>query len=170
MPTVDFTVTDERDLADIEPLWTRLNEHHEQFTRYFKGFYRCYSFGDRRRALEKKAREGVLRLEIAREPPTGRPVAYCVASLSAERVGEIDSVYVDEAYRLRGIGSELVRRCIAWMEAGGAKRKTVIVADGNDEAWRFYRRFGFFPRAMVLWQRGERPDAAPRCNGGDSSH
>lgn len=170
MGTVEFIVTDERGLAEIEPLWTRLNEHHELNTRYFKGFYRCYSFGDRIRALEKKAREGELRLEIARETEACRAVAYCVASLSAERVGEIDSVFVDEEHRLQGIGSGLVKRCIAWMEEGGAKRKTVIVADGNDEAWRFYQRFGFYPRALVLWQRGERPDAAPRCNGGDSSH
>ncbi|PKG31233.1 N-acetyltransferase, partial [Methanoregula sp.] len=50
-------------------------------------------------------------------------------------------------------GSELVSRALAWFREGHAQRIRVSVADGNEAAFAFYRKFGFFPRMTVLEQK-----------------
>ena len=67
-------------------------------------------------------------------------------------MGELDSIFIEESYRLQGIGMTLISRAIAWLDAYGAIRKRVSVANGNGEALEFYRKFGFYPRMTVLEQ------------------
>jgi GNAT superfamily N-acetyltransferase len=68
-------------------------------------------------------------------------------------VGEIESIFVEAPYRSKGIGKALITRALAWMDSSGAIKKRVSVSDGNEGVWEFYRRFGFFPRMMVLEQK-----------------
>jgi ribosomal protein S18 acetylase RimI-like enzyme len=42
------------------------------------------------------------------------------------------------------------------MDSCGAVRKRVSVGNGNEAAWAFYRKFGFFPRMMILEQKTDR--------------
>jgi ribosomal protein S18 acetylase RimI-like enzyme len=74
-----------------------------------------------------------------------------------EKTGEVESLFVDAAYRSEGIGSALVTRGLAWMDSFGVVRKQVSVSDGNEAAWEFYRKFGFYPRMTVLEQKTD-PD------------
>jgi ribosomal protein S18 acetylase RimI-like enzyme len=57
---------------------------------------------------------------------------------------------VRAAYRGRGIGEELVRRSLAWMDEQGARKITIGVVLGNEEALPLYEKFGFYPRAYSL--------------------
>lgn len=41
---------------------------------------------------------------------------------------------------------------ITWMDEMGAHTKTVSVAVGNEKAFSFYERFGFYPRKTLLEQ------------------
>ncbi len=77
-------------------------------------------------------------------------IGYCICTISAEGDGEIDSIFVENGYRRSGIGEELMRRALAWLDAEGAKRKIVAVAAGNEAAIPFYESFGFMPRMTVL--------------------
>lgn len=72
-------------------------------------------------------------------------------------MGEVESLFVEPAYRSEGIGTVLVTRGLAWMNSIGAVRKRVSVGDGNETAWAFYRKFGFYPRMTVLEQKTD-PD------------
>ena len=98
---------------------------------------------------------GSLRIDLARDPETGRHVGYCVSSLSEEMAGEIESIYIEAGYRSRGIGTALMERTLTWLDAGGSVRNRVSVADGNEGAFGFYRKFGFSPRLTVLEQTRE---------------
>jgi ribosomal protein S18 acetylase RimI-like enzyme len=82
-------------------------------------------------------------------------VGYCVCSITREKVGEIESIFVEAEYRSRGIGTGLMKQALEWMDRSGAEKKRVFVADGNEQAYGFYRRFGFSPRMMMLEQRSE---------------
>jgi len=84
---------------------------------------------------------------------TRRCVGYCVSSLSAEKTGEIESIFIEEKYRSQGIGSSLVTRALEWLDTKGSVRNRVSVGDGNEEAWGFYAKFGFYPRMTVLEQK-----------------
>jgi diamine N-acetyltransferase len=150
MTRVGYTVSDETVLESIRPLWIRLNEYHLRRSRSFRYHYEQMTFEDRKEHFLNLARGGLLRVEIARDPDSGQDIGYCVTSLSAEKNGEIESIFVDEAYRGRQIGTTLARRALEWMQGHGAVRVRVSVAYGNEAALDFYRKSGFEPRMMVL--------------------
>jgi ribosomal protein S18 acetylase RimI-like enzyme len=129
----------------IRPLWEGLNAHHLVRSPNFRGHYEQMTFEARKKDLLKKER-----LQIILAVRGGSPVGYCVCTISAEGDGEIDSIYVEDGYRRSGIGEELMTRAIAWLDAGGAKKKIVAVAAGNEAAIPFYESFGFVPRMTVL--------------------
>jgi ribosomal protein S18 acetylase RimI-like enzyme len=76
-----------------------------------------------------------------------------VSSLSPERGGEIESIFILERYRSLGIGSTLVNRALAWFSENCTVRNRVSVSDGNEAAEGFYKKFGFYPRMTVLEQK-----------------
>jgi ribosomal protein S18 acetylase RimI-like enzyme len=45
-----------------------------------------------------------------------------------------------------------MRRVLAWMDENGTVTKIVEVAAGNEQAFGFYNRYGFFTRKTVLKQ------------------
>lgn len=162
MPSIEYRTTDITGIDAISPLWVRLNDHHHTRARAFRGVYERMTFSDRREHFAALAADGALRVDLASDPAAGRCVAYCVTSISAERIGEIESIYVDEAYRSQGIGTALVRRALAWLDESGSVENRVSVADGNEESFLFYRKFGFSSRRTVLEQvRGEADGEKP---------
>jgi diamine N-acetyltransferase len=149
---IEFVESDERGLEWIEPLWQQLREHHQQRSRNFAGRYAHFPFEQRRQTLLEKAREGSLHIDLARDPDSGAWVGYCVSSLSAGQEGEIESLCVDGAYRGQGIGEGLMQRALDWLDRSGAAVKRLSVAAGNEEAFSFYARFGFYPKSTILEQ------------------
>ena len=129
----------------IKPLWEGLNAHHLVRSPNFRGHYEQMTFEARKKDLLKKER-----LQIILAIMDRNPVGYCICTISSEGDGEIDSIYVEDGYRRSGIGEELMTRAIAWLDAGGAKKKIVAVAAGNEAAIPFYESFGFVPRMTVL--------------------
>jgi ribosomal protein S18 acetylase RimI-like enzyme len=150
MTAVEYVLTDASALESLRPLWNQLNEYHIKRSRFFRTHYEQWTFDDRKAYFEGLARIGSIRVEIARDPALGWDVGYCVSSLSRENHGEIESVFVIEAYRNRSVGSTLVARALLWMEDLGAVRVRVSVANGNEPALEFYRKSGFRPRMTVL--------------------
>ncbi len=143
---------DEALLDQIKPLWESLNEHHRQNSPNFKEHYCQMTFQKRKYVLLKKAALGKLRVDLAVDEASGQSVGYCISSLDSEKTGEIESIFVDAAYRRIGIGDSLMKNALSWMEREGALAKTVEVAAGNEEAFGFYVRFGFLPRKTLLKQ------------------
>lgn len=150
MNAIEYVLTDASALESLRPLWTQLNEFHHRRANFFKSHYERMSFDERMAHFLNLARTGYLRVEIARDTSLGWDVGYCVSSIDGEKHGEIESVFVIEAYRRRSVGSTLVTRALRWMEDAGAARIRVSVADGNEPAGNFYRKFGFLPRMTVL--------------------
>jgi GNAT superfamily N-acetyltransferase len=135
----------------IRPLWEGLNAHHLVRSPNFRGHYEQMTFDARKKDLLKKERLRVIL--VVRD---GDPIGYCVCTISAEGDGEIDSIFVEDGYRRSGIGEELMHRSLAWLDAGGAKKKIVAVAAGNEAAIPFYESFGFVPRMTVLQMAEEK--------------
>ena len=79
----------------------------------------------------------------------GEYVGYCVSSVCC-RAGEIDSIFVEESHRACGIGGEMMKRALAWMETEKAERVNIAVSIGNEEVLPFYQRYGFFPKHILL--------------------
>jgi ribosomal protein S18 acetylase RimI-like enzyme len=79
----------------------------------------------------------------------GAYVAYCIASVEKKR-GEVDSIYVKQGCRGRGIGSRLMAAAIEWLRLHGCTEIVVCVAEGNEDALGFYEKHGFSKRFTVM--------------------
>lgn len=154
MSFIEYHSTDIRDIELIRDLWNHLNDYHHSKATAFRSWYEQTTFDDRKAYFKKVANTGTLRLDLAFDPQAhGRYIGYIVSSLTPEKTGEIESIFVMESYRSRGVGSALVKRTLAWLDENGSVRNRVSVGDGNEEAWVFYKKFGFYPRMTVLEQK-----------------
>ena len=109
----------------IKPLWEKLRDHHRELSPNFSGRYTELTFENRRDELLKKSIGGSLKIDIAKDKDTKWLVGYCVSSISEELEGEVDSIYVEEDYRSLGIGKELMKRTLKWMNANRVKTKKI---------------------------------------------
>jgi GNAT superfamily N-acetyltransferase len=138
-------------LDEIGPLWERLQAHHEAVSPYKDGQFASIDFAERKAMLARKAEAGALRVDIARARD-GSAAGYCVSSMNRELTGEIDSLFVLEEWRGRGVGRALMESALRWMDAAGARSKIIGVGRGNEQAFGFYEKFGFLPRVTILRQ------------------
>jgi GNAT superfamily N-acetyltransferase len=148
---VEYGVLDPEQIDLIRPLWERLNAHHACISTNFSEELRARRFQDRKSQLLGDDK----RLHILLVSPSGakNPIAYCIASVTPSGEGEIDSMFVEEEYRGRGIGTNLMKRSLTWLDESSATTKSVVVLFENDEALNFYARFGFYPRNVNLIQK-----------------
>ena len=77
---------------------------------------------------------------------------YCISSVDKNNTGEIDSIFVLHSCRGLGIGEQLMQKGLQWMDEIGAEKIVVNVAAGNEQAFGFYERYGFYPRRTMLEQ------------------
>jgi diamine N-acetyltransferase len=110
------------------------------------------TFEGRKEHFAKLDRTGLLHIDIAMDTASCRDVGYCVCSVSPEKSGSIESIFILSSYRSQGIGTTLVTRGLVWMDSCGVTQKRVSVAAGNEDTHAFYARFRFVPRMMVLEQ------------------
>jgi len=153
MHAVSYRATGFSEIDLIRPLWEQLNEHHHDRASRFRSHYERIPFDARMSYFQKLHVEGQVRLDLAADAMTGKYIGYCVSSVSAENAGEMESLFVEVAYRSQGVGTTLVSRALAWMDSLGTVRNRVSVGAGNEAAWAFYRKFGFYPRMTVLEQK-----------------
>lgn len=66
------------------------------------------------------------------------------------RRGLVYHLAVAKEHRRRGVGAELVRRCLAALETEGIERCLILVQDGNAGAFRFWQRVGCRPRPDLV--------------------
>lgn len=150
---IEYAVKTKEEIDIVAPLWEKLNEHHGSLSRYFAADYPARTWENRKKELLSEAAE--LRVDLASDTDTGEFVGYCVSSVTTDRLGEIDSIFIEADYRHCGIGDVLMKKVLNWMDGLSVKKKIIQVADGNEEVHTFYRRYGFFPRSTILMQISE---------------
>ncbi|MBI2637329.1 MAG: GNAT family N-acetyltransferase, partial [Candidatus Sungbacteria bacterium] len=63
---------------------------------------------------------------------------------------ELETIFVKEQLRSKGVGSELVKAFISWSKQNNADRITVSMFAKNEEAVKFYRVCGFTDESIDL--------------------
>jgi len=139
------------DIGRIRPLWEALNRHHLERSTDFKEHFRTNTFERRIEKLHALPEDRVY-IETAQE--SGTLVGYVVASVSDSGAGEINSIFIDGKYRTRGVGRDLMEGALEWLSGSGCSAIIAEVAEGNEETFGFYRRFGFCPRMTTLVRDG----------------
>ena len=87
----------------------------------------------------------------------GKPVGYIIGGTQAvgdfrnmANMCEADNMWVDESYRSRGIGKQLMDGLEAWAKEKGIKRMRVLASSKNEKGINFYKREGFREYDLIL--------------------
>jgi ribosomal protein S18 acetylase RimI-like enzyme len=135
------------ELDSVRGLWEGLNAHHLSKSTHFKEHFSTFTFQKRIEGLKKKDRLAAFAAE-----DSGEKVGYCIATVH-DRIGEIDSLFVSERYRGKGLGKELMSLAMEWLKGETCDAVMVAVAEGNEDVLDFYRQFGFAERLIVMQKR-----------------
>jgi len=150
MPEIKYISGDTQLLDRIRPLWQKLNDHHQFISTYFTEGFAKFSFDTRKKYLLEEAEKGEFRVDIAIDKNTDRDIGYCITTAVPKGKGELESIFVVGKYRELGIGRELIKRALEWLDGFDLQEKVVEVAYGNEQAFDFYKEFGFYPRKTTL--------------------
>ncbi|HEY3379679.1 MAG TPA: GNAT family N-acetyltransferase [Armatimonadota bacterium] len=152
MEHIVFQTVATLDHPDVQSLWERQRAYHGQLASPFAAEVGARVYADRCAELLAKAQQGHFRVELAQDAATEACIGYCITTVTAQAAGEIDSLFVDEAYRGQGIGDALLQRALVWMDELDVRVKRISVAGGNEAVLGFYQRHGFYARSHVLMQ------------------
>lgn len=133
----------------LRPLWERLRDYTRDLDGKFSPLFARATFTGRSAELLKKSGRG-RRLSVTLALAGKVPAGYCVATVDASGTAEIDSLFVEKAYRNGGTGEKLLKRGLRWIRAQKHDRVIISVAIGNERVLDFYRRAGFEPYTYVL--------------------
>jgi ribosomal protein S18 acetylase RimI-like enzyme len=150
--TIEYVEKSKQDLDSIAPLWEKLREHQRIRSPHFPQHYARRTWKRRKEELLKKSEIGGLHLDVATDSKTKIIIGYCISTISSDKQGQIESIYIEPEYRKAGIGDELMQRALSWMNEMKTKTKTLIVGAGNEEVLSFYSRYGFFPKHITAEQ------------------
>ena len=150
MINVEYVESGQESINLIQPLWQNLRKYHKNKSKYFADIYAYKRFQERVKELTDDKMG--MRVILVKDKDTGQYIGYCVSTIDKEMIGEIDSLYVEKEYRKYGIGNELMKRALEWLDENKVKSKRVVVAGGNEKVIDFYNHYGFHIRKIVLEQ------------------
>ena len=153
--SIEYSVTDENEIDIVAPLWEKLNKHHEGISRHFGYDYPDRKWVNRKKELLREATDGKIRIDLVNDTSINELVGYCISSVKRDRIGEIDSIFVESDYRRNGIGDNLIRSALRWLKEQAVNRIIVQVMVGNEESHPFYKKHGFLPRTTIMMKINE---------------
>jgi GNAT superfamily N-acetyltransferase len=137
-------------IDSIREMWHQLNLHASKRSPFFSDQFSERTFQLRKEEMVSKAKTCRLRIEIARDATASRDLGYCASSIDYFGNGEIESLFVDDEARRRGVGDALMRRTMEWMRQQGARSTVVFTVYGDESIFSFYARYGFRPKMVML--------------------
>lgn len=149
-------------LPRVRPLWERIRAHHEGLSIHFCDLFANATFTHRSRELLRKGKQNGLKIFIACEKKLDQDIGYCICTLDPLKIAEVDSLFVDRAYRGKRIGDALLTRALKWIQSRKPTSVNIFVAVGNERALKFYKRFRFLPYTILLKQRKVKAWRSPR--------
>jgi ribosomal protein S18 acetylase RimI-like enzyme len=81
----------------------------------------------------------------------GHAVGYLTLHLDNDRRARIGLVGVDEAWRRRGVGQELLRGGLAWLAGQSVRHVSVVTQGDNVASHSLYERAGFRETTRAIW-------------------
>lgn len=141
------------ELDIIKSGWQQLNSYHESVSKHFAHKYTNMNWEKRKKTLIHNAADLMFDYVLHDK----KLIAYCVSSVHRlnSKIGEIDSLFVDEAFRSSGIGKTLVERAMDCLLEKQTEIQKISVAVGNDNVLDFYKQFDFYPSYITLRRKPE---------------
>ncbi|MEJ6949793.1 GNAT family N-acetyltransferase [Natronospora cellulosivora (SeqCode)] len=151
MVNLKYKIIDNSEYNKIKPLWQKLNKHHQEKSGHFKSHFANNTFEKRMKKMLAND-DLIWRIEVVEDIDRGDLIAYCIISINDEEA-EIDSLYIDKEYRRLKIGDKLMKSSLEWIKEKGTSKTMIVVSWGNRDALDFYRKYGFEPRSIKLYNK-----------------
>jgi len=132
---ITYTNGDISIINEIQHLWEELNIHHGVVSPFFKQVFETNSFNHRVSNLLRKYRKGFIRIDVAKDKEL--PVGYVISTINEENDGEIESIFIKDRFRGKGIGESLMQKAVDWLDGRNVRSKVVAVVYGNEDAFGF---------------------------------
>lgn len=137
-------------LEELGFLWEMLNEHHGANSKYFSERFEQFRFADRKTSLKEKGCKGDIKVILVKDLSVNVLIGYVISTVDEHNIGEIESIYIESDYRKYGIGNKLIETSMEWLKSKNVKKTIIGVAEGNEDAYAFYARHGFYPKVSIL--------------------
>lgn len=112
----------------------------------------AYLQSQRDGSLLAKISDGELHIQLVYISKIQEPIGFCITSLSSDRIGEVEALYVLDKYQGNNLGTKLLQTSLQWLEENNALEQKLIVATGNEQVFSFYQKFGFHPGYTTLFR------------------
>jgi diamine N-acetyltransferase len=151
---IEFFEKDQKELQLIKNLWEKLNKIHADTSPFFSEEYASKSFVERAYELCEKARNGIMKILIARDSDADAIIGYCIYSI-INGTGEIESIFVENAYRANSIGDTFLLKADEFFKHNSVSKKHICVYAGNEQVLKFYNRHQYYQKYIVLEKKEE---------------
>jgi len=146
---ISIVEKDIKELKLIKTLWEKLNCIHFDKSVYFKDKFKEFTFDKRMEHIYEKAQKGIIKFEMILDNDNGNYVAYCLSSIE-NNLGEIESIFVEDEYRMLRLGDKLMKNVLNWFESNKTTNISINVVYANDDVLPFYERYGFHVGNYIL--------------------
>jgi ribosomal protein S18 acetylase RimI-like enzyme len=133
-------------------LWELFIENQIQNAGEMSDGVATYLQSQRDGGLLAKTSEGKLHIQLVYTSNHQDPIGFCITSLSSDRIGEVEALYILDKYQGNNLGTKLLQNSLQWLEVNNASEQKLIVAVGNEQIFSFYQKFGFFPGYTTLFR------------------
>jgi ribosomal protein S18 acetylase RimI-like enzyme len=124
-------------------------------TKQFSDYYAGMNFEKRKKNLFGRSIDMKYKIDLVTDTDTNEHAGYCISSVNKDGEGEVDSLFIKQSYRNCGIGDSLMKRALEWLDSYNAGPIRIQVAAGNEEVFKFYEKYNFYPKYTMLFQKTE---------------
>lgn len=147
---IEYVIGGKELIEELKPLWENLNNFHMESSKHFKERFANFTFEERKNILLDSCKQ--VRIILAKDTENDKYIGYSVSTISLDGIGEFDSLYLDSGYRGHSIGEYLTEEGIKWLKDSNVKKVIIGVSAGNEGAFYFYEKYGFYPKVTILEQ------------------
>jgi ribosomal protein S18 acetylase RimI-like enzyme len=127
------------DIDQIAGLWRQLEDMHVVYDAELGKERRYRDWAERRAELILLSSHMYL-LQVLQDDEVH---GYCISTLTADGLGDVESIFVAEAKRGNGWGLRLLRNSLVWFDEAKAREVQLLVHPMKLRAIEVYRRLGF---------------------------
>ena len=142
MSNIVYRRLDKCQVYSLKDMWLRLNAYHIPVVTTFKDRFNNVSFEEHLQNIFDSD------LVFAYTANDSDQIVGFVIVIASGDTAEIDSIFIDEAYRHRGIGTTLMKFALADVK-GFYKEIVMKVAEGNIQPFHFANHF---KKRYILFQ------------------
>jgi len=124
-----------------------LADHHNKIAKYFNGIYPQKTFEQTILEISQEVENGISIVDSIKI--NNKIIGFSQYKIE-DNIGELKYLAILPEYRNKGYGKLLMDRIMKYFENKKIKRIDIRVVYGNDEAKRFYEKFGFKISSQIM--------------------